>query len=234
MAHSLPALTGKNNVSLELNLVQPQCINRTPRSDPHESSGSPRLLACAPVTQTWMPPGKAAVLVTHVSSHEPIYKASPGGGYGDTCNAHSKPLSPCQRQSRLVSAKCQKKLRMLPVTPGSERQGQQAHIAFSKVPCPQKEQHWYQQSLADDRGRPSTTVGRSSAEDPMAGRGSEDSLDPSLRRSRRSLLQRSSCQYSSHDFRGAACLGWKGRNIGAVALQLPVLVSAWQHCCQVF
>lgn len=123
---------------------------------------------------------------------------------------------------------------MLPVTPGSERQGQQAHIAFSKVPCPQKEQHWYQQSLADDRGRPSTTAGRSSAEDPMAGRGSEDSLDPSLRRGRRSLLQRSSCQYSSHDFRGAACLGWKGRNIGAVALQLPVLVSAWQHCCQVF
>lgn len=46
----------------------------------------------------------------------------------------------------------------------------------------------------------------------MARRGSEDSLDPSLRRNRRSLSQRSSCRYSSHDFRGAACLGWKGRD----------------------
>lgn len=45
------------------------------------------------------------------SSHELIYKASPGRGYGDICDAHSKPLSPCQRQSRLLSAKCQQKLR---------------------------------------------------------------------------------------------------------------------------
>lgn len=105
MADSLPTLTVKNNLILELNLVQPHVFLQNPQARAAlKPWRSPPALKCTS-NSDMDTTGRAAVLVTTVlSSHKPIYKTAPGGGYGDTCDAHSKPLSPCQRQPRLVSA----------------------------------------------------------------------------------------------------------------------------------
>lgn len=118
MADSLPTLTAKNNLILELNLVQPHVYLQNPQAKaalkPWRSQPALKSTSNSDMDAT----GRAAVLVTTVpSSHKPIYIIAPGGGYGDICDAHSKPLSPCQRQPRLVSAKCQKKLRVPSGTP---------------------------------------------------------------------------------------------------------------------
>lgn len=71
-------------------------------------------------------------------------------------------------------------------------------------------------------GQVVSPAGRSRAEEPVAGEVVR-TAGPSPRRGRRSLLQR--CHYSSHNLRGAACLGWKGRNNGGRGSVLPVGVG---------
>lgn len=166
-----------------------------------------------------MQPEKAAVLLTRApSSHELIYKASPGRGYGDICDTHSKPLSPCQRQPRLLSAKCQKKLRMLPEHLGTERQGQQACTAFPRPVS--SEGAALVSSPWQTTGQVVSTAGRSRVEEPMAGEVVRTADPP------RGAAGRVFCsRYSSHDLRGAACLGWKGRNNGGRGSALPVGVG---------
>lgn len=145
---------------------------------PHYSSGSPACRVHSQCRHACNQKKQQSCRAMSPLLMNPFTKHPPGRGYGDNCDAHSKPLSPCQRQPRLLSAKCQKKLRMLPGTRGDREAGTTGLHCFIQGPT-SSEGAALVSSPWQTTGQVISTAGRSRAEDrTVAGRGSEDSLAP--------------------------------------------------------